>query len=506
MSCIAFSGNAGRIPCIRSGIAAAMVGAGVFAASAHAQLSYGSLFTFPRVSAEGDNIVSAQRLWQTGPQSFIFLSTASAGGNGLWESSPSSFTRIVKSFQALPGLPGGMNVNSTVAWVAGNGDVWFTGTTNPGSVGRTWRRTAAGFSPVLENGQIAPVIGGTITNVGTSAIGADGTGYVSAAVQDAVGNSSSVLYRLQGSNYQPIAQKGQIVPGLGQPLVTAGVKRVLPDGRAIMGIDTGTTVAVSILPGDGVSTLASAGVVPSLTGYQPAAVSPGGGMLLQNVTVPRVLSVRDTAGTITEIARQNAALPGVPGWTLGSNVSALGVSDAGRAVFSGQMGPSGDLRMSIGITSPTGVTPIFRSGEGLTGGQFDTSAMFASDFNALGQVAIQAPLVINSVITPAVYAWDPVVGPIRVAAPGDQLLVDGVMRTINAAQLLNATAESSRLAGPDDTGSLSMYVSFVGGPAAIIRTTIPTPSVVAIMAVGSMVAGGRRRRPLASRGATSRRS
>lgn len=462
---------------------------------ASAQLQYQTRLQFPVTSAQGDTNIRPFQVWMPSPDTLTFSSSSNFA---LYENSNGVTNRIVRPFDPLPGLPSGLSPISS-SDVGPNGDIWFFGRRS--STDYLYRRVGSSFSQILREGQAAPGVPGTVISLsgGGPFVAPDGTGYVHANVQDA--ETTNVLWRVQGSSYQPIAQTGQLVPAFAEPLTSAVVSRIFADGSMVVKVQGTTKVGVSILPGDGVSTVASAGIVPSLTGYQPVSVSANGTMLLNTPTTSPSLWRRDPNGDLSEIVRNNGPVSGNPGWTQASNLVGLGAGNNQESVFTGRMGPAGDLRITVAVSHPTGVTPILRSDTPLVGGNFFDSSFKTTEFNLRGQVAIEGMLLIGGVGTPAVYAWDPVAGPMRIAVPGDQLTIDGVTRTVTSAELLRFLSDGNGLGGAGgaggllDSGQLMLKVSFAApNPhTRIVSVFIPTPSgVLALLATPAFVCRRRR--------------
>jgi hypothetical protein len=131
-------------------------------------------------------------------------------------------------------------------------------------------------------------------------------------------------------------------------------------------------------------------------------------------------------------------------------------------------------------------------------GTFDGSGYPGVTFNDVGQVATLLVLAgggLTSANDAALYLFDPILGPTKIAREGDQFDIGGgVMRTIaDGGIVFSAGYNDDFTNGLSNTGTLVFGLKFTNGTSGIFTATIPVPepSMVLMLALAYMLVGGR---------------
>jgi PEP-CTERM motif len=121
-------------------------------------------------------------------------------------------------------------------------------------------------------------------------------------------------------------------------------------------------------------------------------------------------------------------------------------------------------------------------------GTFDGSGYPGVTFNDLGQAATLLILAggVTSANDGALYLFDPVLGPIKIAREGDQFDIGGgVMRTIaDGGIVFSAGYNDDFVNGLSNTGKLVFGLKFTNGTSGIFTTTVPIPEPTTLALLG----------------------
>jgi len=136
------------------------------------------------------------------------------------------------------------------------------------------------------------------------------------------------------------------------------------------------------------------------------------------------------------------------------------------------------------------------------GGDAHFSSISNVQMNAGGQIVFTATLLGENGIfggpggnNSTIFSWDPTLGLQLIARTGDAFTVaPGDVRTISGFNGHGFSGgQDGRILALNDNGMYTFNASFTDGTSGVFTTTIPTPGVAALLGLGAL-AGGRRRR------------
>lgn len=231
----------------------------------------------------------------------------------------------------------------------------------------------------------------------------------------------------------------------------------------------------------------------------------------------------DVGGPLRQIARSGDALPAIAG-AIGSEFAGVTFSTSfgtpqinsnGLMAFTAGLANTGPV--PVGASSNSTVlltlnaatntfTRIVRSGDVavVNGSPIAGDAFFSQlndiALNAGGQMLISTTLTGNSVSVglgngQALFAYDPVQGLQMLARTGDLFEVaPGDLRTISAiGGIVGSGGQDGRVQSLNNNGVATFALAFTGGSSGVFTAVIPAPGAAAVMGLGLLVAGRRRR-------------
>jgi hypothetical protein len=175
----------------------------------------------------------------------------------------------------------------------------------------------------------------------------------------------------------------------------------------------------------------------------------------------------------------------MPGEILfGATLAGTGVSPANDIAFFAGLWNAPQLILREGDPAPdTGPAVNFTAQFSRT---IEGNGYPGATFNDLGQVAALMHLAgpaVTSANDAALYLFDPILGPIKIAREGDQFDIGGgVMRTIADFSILFSGGHNDDfMNGLSNTGKLVFGLKFTNGTSGIFTATIPVPEPSAFL-------------------------
>ncbi len=499
--------------------------------SVHAQQSivssgFQAVQTFP-ASAPGGVILSFLYSYEVSPDGTLSMAGAynlvpnqTSVGDGIWRRSNGSLTEIARESQPASGLPGYLYSNLSFGQPNGSSDFYFGGQAhfpNRDTVGALWREHAGQTSLLLKHGDVAPGLDGTTlidaSTLGSGSVDALGRTFITThlsgpAIQPQ--QNDSITYWYDDNGFHPAVRQGDTVPGLSGHVDLWGMLMPRTGGQSVFTVANASRIySLYSFDGAALSPLvlhnSPAPGIPgsNITNPEGKLMSTGGTLLfasgLTGGTQSNNLALWRRANGVTSLAaRKGQALTSPAGWTMrGTDANGievlqpLAINDAGSTVFLTAAGPnSSDQRRALCLSNSTGVRSLLRDQDAWPGGggTFNFSEFPGVQINAQGAFAFQS--------AGAVFGFDPSVGILRVAAPGDIVQVaPGDFRTLLTASLgIPSDSGNGTRSGLLDNGDLYFYAEFNNNTSAIMRTAIPAPGAIVGFALGALAVGARRER------------
>lgn len=440
-------------------------------------------------------------------------------GTGIFGDTGSGFTRAALTGDLAPGAGGAaygaitsgtplMNSSGQVAYLSAlavNATstppvVLTSGINNASGI---WIGTPGSTSLVLrQNDPVLSLASDGSVRVGafaalTPSFNGNGRYVVAGALQGSVttgtgaaGNSTVILSNRNGS-LEVIARAGDAAPTASGVLSTTEVYRTMTASRIAFN-DAGNVAFANTLR-------TTAGVSTSTALFT------------------------DVGGTMRQIARSGDVLPPIAG-AIGSEFAGVTysilfgapqINGSGLMAFTAGLANTGPV--PVGAASNTTVlltrdaatgvlTRIVRAGDVavVNGSPVAGDAFFTQindiALNAGGQMLFASTLNGNSVSVgagngSALFGYDPVQGLQLVARTGDLFEVaPGDLRTISSiGGLVASGGQDGRASSLNNNGVATFALGFVGGTSGVFTAVIPAPGAAAVMSLGLLVAGRRRR-------------
>jgi hypothetical protein len=466
---------------------------------------------------------------------------------GIWSGQPGALTLVARKGDQVPTLGAGVTYSSFFGPnINNNGTLIFraaaTGTgVTAANDGLLVHGTAAGVSVIARDGQQAAgapagVVYGNLNDTSNVSVNYQpvismtggiafksplaGTG-VTATVND-----MGLWAGTTASNFTMVARTGNVAPGAGAATFSNFAKPVINASGKIATAGTLTGSGVTTLndrgiwagtAANGLSLVAREGnVVPGTGGatfvdfFVPGINNSGNvgfAALLEGTGVTptndRGLYFGTSLGTLTQVAREGDAAPGLTGVNLGQiNLPTLNpVDQFGFPSFLTGTGvtTANDTALWIGDTG--GLDLIAREGSaapGTGGAMFGSFQTTTPAMNGLGQLAFVAALtgpgVTNGANDRALYFFDPEDGLTILARSGDTVPIDGVSRTYADMFITSGTQTSGtqdgEVMGLNDLGQITVFS--LNGDSYLI--TVPEPGSLALLGLGALACLARRRR------------
>lgn len=440
------------------------------------------------------------------------------GSTGVFATNAGTPTRVMLSGDVAPGTGGATfaSVQTSAPRQGANGHVGFlanltNATGSPpvtisgatANVAGLWSGPAGSATLQLrQNDALTELDAGGNVRVGSFnnlslAINGSGSYAVTSNLQGSVttgntaGNAQVLVTNRSGSR-EIVARQGSAAPdATGAP--STDLYRALPTGA--LGFNSAGRIGFSTTLRD------SAGVQTSTGSLFSDTV---GGTMRQHA--------RATTAMPTIFSPQGAPLAEFAGVTWGTTYNNIVIGGDDRMVFQasglGNTGATNNTGAILSMDSSGVFTKVVRAGDvAIFGGApLGGDALFQNNFssiatNAVGQIAFQALLSGSGIFggpggnNSAMFGWDPNGGLCLIARTGDLFeAAPGDFRTISSLGGLSTSGgQDGRTRSINDLGQVAFTLDFTDGSSGIFVTTIPTPGGLALLALGGLVAGRRRR-------------
>lgn len=490
-------------------------------------LTYQLAFASPFTTSDG-NSVNPEFAYLTNSTAGAFSGNSSFGA-GLWSWSGGSVTQLVLRNAPAPGTGRSFTGSATGVHVAPN-QFLFSAQLFGVNNAAVYVQRPDGIELIGQQGTPVPGMAGEqFESLAPRAANANGVAVLGANLQGpgVTELNRGIAFRYDGAQITPLIRQGDLLPGINLPadriaplavtnqgdvlstmasrsfseVVDRGIWVLRANGQSINIVPTGL-----IMPGTGSSLLQSVSAVQSSRNGDVAFSGQVSGDTNTNTALWR----RTTDGTMKMIVRAGSAVPGIAGWSVegeqtnNTDLRAHSIGQSGRGVFMAQMGPTNDRRGTIATFDASGAVQIVaREEEGLVGTSLvlGNASPFFTNVNARDQFAMLLQLHQAGTIggfIPALYAWDPSAGLLRIAGVGDAItFADGVTRTVTFVSLTRNDLSSFELSRGSlfDNGELLVQMGFSNGTSGLVSVFVPAPGAAALLMIGAFCTSNRRCRP-----------
>jgi hypothetical protein len=360
------------------------------------------------------------------------LMQGTAGGaadnSGIFRGTGGSLTQIAREGNAAPGGGGGAFGSFNNIKMNSSGQVAFTSSSMTGTSGGTandrgvFSGDGGAITEIAREGDTAPDANGTLSNFGNVGIRDDGqVAFVDFTIQGTSGGFADNSGIFRGSSTAQLVREGQAAPGAGGGLVGstsnvqfneagqvafesfggAGTSGGAANDNGVFLRETTGTLTEIAREGDAApdanGTLASINQVrlnkAGQVAFSSSSMAGTAGGTSDNSGV-----FRGDGGALIQVAREGGAAPGAAGGTFGNSFSSIDINDAGQVLFSNSFmqGTANGTADDSGVFRDTGgaLSEIAREGQATGNGTMGLTV--DAIMNQTGQIAFETQAMLGT--------------------------------------------------------------------------------------------------------------